>query len=45
MKCKIQNRDRLINAYIAGDLPIDEMKFFVEHDFNCDVCFKELMIK
>lgn len=44
MECKLKNRSELIGNYITGDLPEDEIKFFEEHYFQCEVCFKELKI-
>ena len=45
MTCEIENRERLIDDYIAGALSEEEMEFFDEHCFGCDTCFHELRLR
>ncbi|MDZ7391613.1 MAG: zf-HC2 domain-containing protein [candidate division KSB1 bacterium] len=45
MKCEIENRDQLIDYYLAGELSPAEREKFEEHCFNCDVCFQELRFR
>ena len=45
MKCKIKNREKVINDYFLGALSKADKEAFDEHCFNCDICFHELMLK
>jgi hypothetical protein len=44
MKCQIENRRRLIAAYLTGELLEAEMNDFERHYFQCEDCFQELKI-
>jgi len=45
MKCEIENREQLIEDYIAGTLSEEERESFDEHCFGCDICFQELRLR
>lgn len=44
MKCKLQNRHKLIADYLSGELSENEAKAFEEHYFQCETCFQELRV-
>ena len=45
MKCKIADRDKIIEDYVHGHLPEKEMDAFDLHCFDCDICFGELWFR
>jgi hypothetical protein len=44
MECTIKNRNKLIAAYISGELTEEESVVFEDHYFQCEICRKELKI-
>jgi len=45
MKCKITDRNKIIDDYIHGRLPEKEMDAFDRHCFDCELCFSELQLR
>ena len=45
MKCKIKNREKVIDNYFSGAMSKAEKEAFDEHCFNCDICFQELRLR
>lgn len=45
MKCKIKNREKVIDDYFSGAMSKAEKEAFDEHSFNCDICFQELRLR
>lgn len=45
MKCEIQNSEQFIDAYLSGNISVQDKLKFEEHLFNCDTCSNEIMIR
>lgn len=44
MTCELKNRIEIIEKYVNGKLSEKEREAFDEHYFNCQQCFRELML-
>jgi hypothetical protein len=44
MECTVKNRNKLIAAYISGELTEEESVVFENHYFQCEICRNELKI-
>lgn len=40
--CAVQDRESVINRYVAKELSAEERDAFDEHTFHCNACFEEL---
>jgi hypothetical protein len=44
MECTVKNRNKLIAAYVSGELTEEESVVFEDHYFQCEICRNELKI-
>ncbi len=45
MKCKLKNRNIVIEKYLSGTISEKQRGAFDEHCFNCNECFQEVMFR